>query len=65
MENILLYNSSQVMCYEQQRCRKNTDGTIDGTISDFIKIGWKTDIFLFLTADVDDDQIKLRGVTWR
>lgn len=37
--NILLYNSSQI-CVMNSRGVEKYSGTIDGTISDFIKIGW-------------------------
>ena len=37
--NILLYNSSQI-CVLNSRGVEKYSGTVDGTISNFIKIGW-------------------------
>ena len=37
--NILLYNSSQ-MCVMNNRGVEKYSGTVDGSISNFIKIGW-------------------------
>ena len=53
--NILLYNSSQV-CVMNSRGVEKYSGTIDGTISDFIKIGWNR---YLLVLDSGVDVIKL------
>ena len=53
--NILLYNSSQV-CVMNSRGIEKYSGTIDGTISDFIKIGWNR---YLLVLDSGVDVIKL------
>ena len=37
--NIIMYNSSQI-CVVNSRGTEKYSGTVDGTISDFIKIGW-------------------------
>ena len=37
--NIIMYNSSQI-CVMNSRGTEKYSGTVDGTISDFIKIGW-------------------------
>ena len=37
--NIIMYNSSQI-CVVNSRGMEKYSGTVDGTISDFIKIGW-------------------------
>ena len=53
--SILLYNSSQV-CVMNSRGVEKYSGTIDGTISDFIKIGWNR---YLLVLDSGVDVIKL------
>ena len=52
---ILLYNSSQV-CVMNSRGVEKYSGTIDGTISDFMKIGWNR---YLLVLDSGVDVIKL------
>ena len=54
--NILLYNSSQV-CVMNSRGVEKYSGTIDGTISEFIKIRWNR---YLLVLDSGVDVIKLR-----
>lgn len=38
--NIIMYNSSQI-CVVNSRGSEKFNGTVDGTVSDFLKIGWR------------------------